>query len=108
MVIEMVYCVFLVLLFLWGIGSQCISRFGLKTGSLYLTGVTFAGVLTCYLVGIFYNFGLYNTEQFSAIVLLSYLLAAILICFFLIPLSLAATFYLPAVQVKSHDNSAAL
>ena len=104
MVMEMVYGILFVLLLLWGAGSQCISRCGLKTGSVCLTGATFFCFLMSYLVGLFYNFGLYNTGHFSAVIFCTYLLVAALISFFLVPLSLVVAFYLPAANLRVSDR----
>ncbi|MCA9004320.1 MAG: hypothetical protein KDA70_03525 [Planctomycetaceae bacterium] len=101
----MVYGIFLVLLCLWGTGSQCLSRLGLKAGSYCLTGMIFGCFGLSYLVGLFYNFGLYNTNHYSSLILLTYLLVALMVSFFLIPLSLIAALYLPATSLRIDERS---
>ena len=101
----MVYCIFLVLLCLWGTGSQCLSRLGLKAGSCCLIGIVFGCFGLSYLVGLFYNFGLYNTNHYSSLILLTYLLMALMVSCFMVPLSLVAALYLPAASLRIHERS---
>lgn len=104
MVSGMVYGIFLVLLCLWGTGSQCLSRLGLKAGSCCLTGIVFGCFGLSYLVGLYYNFGLYNTNRFSMTVLSMYLLAAVIVSVFLVNLSVMTGLYLGALRVQSSSR----
>ena len=105
MVSVMSYCVLLGLLCLWVTGSRCLSRLGLKTGSCCLTAIVFGCFGLSYLVGLFYNFGLYNSGHFSTVILLSYLLVALVVSLFLIPLSLITVLYLPAENRQFYERA---
>ena len=101
----MSYCVLLGLLCLWVTGSRCLTRLGLKTGSCCLTAIVFGCFGLIYLVGLFYNFGLYNSGQFSTVILLSYLLVALVVSLFLIPLSFVAALYIPSTSLRIYGRS---
>ncbi len=105
MVSVMSYCVLLGLLCLWVTGSRCLSRLGLKTGSCCLTAIVFGCFGLSYLVGLFYNFGLYNSGHFSTVILLSYLLVALVVSLFLIPLSFVAALYTPSASLRILERS---
>ena len=100
MVSGMVYGIFLVLLCLWATGSRCLSQFGLKVGTVYLTGIVFGCFGLIYLVGVYYNFGLYNTNRFSLTVFSMYLLTAVIVSVFLVNLSVLTGLYLGVLRIK--------
>ena len=95
MVKIMAYLILLFLVLLWGVGNQCFIRMGVKLGILSLTAVTYSCFLVSYLVGLFYNISLYNTNRFSMMILISYLLIATMISFFMVTLSLITAYLIP-------------
>lgn len=84
----MAYLILICLILLWVAGSQLICWWGFKVGSIGTTAIIYFVFIASYVVGIFYNIGLYNTNHFSVWILLTYLLVATMICFYLVLLSL--------------------
>jgi len=95
MVKIMAYLILGFLVLLWAVGNQCFTRMGVKRGIVSLTAVTYLSFLISYLAGLFYNFGLYNTNRFSTTILISYLLVSTIISFFMVSLSLITAYLIP-------------
>jgi hypothetical protein len=93
---QMAYIIFFVLILIWVTGSYGIYRFGLKAGCIGTAAMIYVVLMTSYVVGLFHNIGLYNTSRFSVRILLTYLLAATMICFYLVLLSVMTGWLIPA------------
>lgn len=95
MVNPMSYLILFFLCLLWAIGNQCFSRLGMKRGIISLTVVTYLSFLTSYLADLLYNYSLDHTNRFSMTILISYLLVATMISFFMVTLSLITVYLIP-------------
>jgi len=55
-------------------------------------------LMTSYVIGLFHDIGLYNTNRFSVWILLTYLLVATMICFYLVLLSFVMSSLIQTVR----------
>tara|TARA_R110002111_G_scaffold262504_1_gene338909 strand:- start:83077 stop:83433 length:357 start_codon:yes stop_codon:yes gene_type:complete len=98
------YLILFFLLLIWGTGSYSISRFGLKAGSIGIATMIYFVLIASYVIGLLHNIGLYNTSRFSVGILLTYLLVATMICFYLVLLSFITGWLIPVWKSSINRN----